>query len=103
MANRRNVLPSVAAIISSFGRGRLLQQLGNVLPVTFWLSRIARQDRDKVLYCSAQGLGCGSSGASITIRASRRLTSRSSRRRFGAQITWQIKLAMCFTPLRGAA
>src|SRR5690606_31505428 len=32
-----------------------------------------------------------------------RLTVRSSRRRFVTQSTWQVQLAMCFAPLRGAA
>ena len=31
------------------------------------------------------------------------LTSRSSRSRFVTQITWQVKLAMCFAPLRVSA
>ena len=31
------------------------------------------------------------------------LTMRSSRHRIGAQTTWQVQLAMCFTPRCGAA
>ena len=43
--------------------------------------------------CSMSRAGSGRGG----------LTSRSSRSRFVAQNTWQVKLAMCFAPLRVSA
>jgi hypothetical protein len=64
---------------------------------------VAHRGRATTAVVFGAGVGPKQSKQHWVARASCGLTSRSSRRRFGAQTTWQVQLAMCFAPLRSAA